>query len=120
MLPIWPISLPQQPLREGFSLRQSSNLLRSEGDSGIAKVRRRGAPRPVTFTCRFRMTDSQRETLAGFVSATLQDGALRFEMPHPVSGATVEVRIVPEGDALFSSVPRGLGWLVSMTFEVLP
>lgn len=120
-LPIWPVSLPQEPLRAGYTENYPSNLLRSEGSTGVAKVRRKGAPRPFSFTASFKVTAAQRVTLIQFVNVTLQEGALRFDYTHPVDGTAFEARIVPQGDNLFTLTPRkGSDFTTSLTFEVLP
>ena len=52
---IWPLTLPQLPLVSGYSESMPSNLIRSETDTGPAKVRRRGNAKPVTVQASYIM-----------------------------------------------------------------
>jgi len=119
-IPIWPTSLPQKPLFDGYREAIPNNVLRSESDAGFSKTRRKGATPPFRIEVSFNLTGAQRTTLYNFVSNTLLDGTLRFELAHFVDGNAVEMRIVGSGDDLVSITPYGLEWLASMKLEVLP
>lgn len=70
--------------------------MRSETDTGPAKVRRRftRAVRRVQVT--MALTAAQVETLDTFHTTTLADGSLKFELVHPRTGLTHEFRFVGE------------------------
>ena len=119
-LPVWPSTLPQDTLFDGYVENYPNNLLRSEGDSGFGKVRKKGATPPFRFTRNIIISRTQRATLQTFIQSTLNDGALRFEFSHPLDGGTIEMRIVPQGDYLYSVTPYGHNFRVSFDIEVLP
>lgn len=119
-IPVWPITLPTKPLIDGYREAYPNNLLRSDVDAGFGKVRNKGATPPFKFDATFEIDGTQRSTLYSFVQNTLYNGALRFQLAHPVDNTVVEMRIVGSGEDLFSLVAYGLHWTVSMKFEVLP
>lgn len=118
-IPRWPTTLPLRPLKAGFSEQYPNNLLRSDSEAGVTKVRRKGAAKPWLLTVPLSLTATQRQILISFVKDTLFDGALRFAFSHPVTDADVEVRIVP-GDGLFEISPAGLKYVTTIKLEVLP
>lgn len=89
----WPSTLPQAPLLSGFRETPPDNLLRTEMDVGPAKTRRRttSSPRPVEWPCL--MSLAQVNTFEAFYKNTIRGGALRFNITHPRTGASVEARI---------------------------
>jgi len=120
MSAVWPTSLPQIPLLNGFSNPYPNCLLTSSMDSGDDKTRRRG-PKPRQAEVMYSMTAAQVATLETFTSDTIADGAIWFDWPHPVNGA-VRAKIVPSSDQLFSKVPHGdsTSWLIGMTIKYWP
>ncbi len=117
---IWPASLPDSPLVDGFGETLGANILRTPTDSGPAKMRYRGQ-RPDKVQCAYLMTGAQVATLVTFTRDTLR-GVRRFGWPHPRRGVQVEARFVPqeEGD-LFSMVAVGPDvYHVGIALEVLP
>ena len=90
----WPSTFPQAPLLEGFKETPPDNLLRTEMDQGPAKARRRStsAVRPITWPTV--MTTSQVSAFEDFYTNTIKGGALRFNITHPRTNATVEARII--------------------------
>ena len=44
---VWPLSLPQSPIANGYKEDMPSNLIRSDAEYGPAKVRRRGGQNPL-------------------------------------------------------------------------
>lgn len=121
MIPIWPPSLPVNPLAEGYSEQMPDNTIRTSMDSGAAKVRRRGAARPWVMACPLLLTGAQRATLIDFITDSLRGGALRFSWAHPVTGAAIECRIKPSGESMCAFTPAGAAhWTTTLTLEVLP
>lgn len=116
---VWPGSLPQRPL-SSYSETSGAIVLRTQTDSGPAKMRRRGK-RPDTLNVQFDMSTAQCETLRVFTQNTLMATA-RFDFTHPRTLAVVEVRIVPQGDGQLFTLAYLLPeyWQVSLQFEVLP
>ena len=116
----WPASLPQKPLRDGFSEVGGVNVIRTPMDKGPARTRRLSRlVKPIQVT--FLMTKAQIVTLEDFVENTLF-GVRRFNFTHPRKLTAVEVRILPKegGESYSMSRISTDFWQVSMTFEVLP
>lgn len=114
----WPSSLPQNPER-GFSETGGASVLRSQTDTGPAKMRRRAAS-PATLSVSYLMTTAQVTTFESFVGSSLQY-VLRFNYTHPRTGNAVEVRIVPQGGNSYNIDYVAPGyWRVKMTLEILP
>ena len=116
----WPPSLPRWPNKDGYGESLRARLLRSPPDMGPAKQRYLGRL-PTVLRWTFDMHESQLETLRVFVFETLKCTA-RFDMTHPVTGAAMEVRLVPQDDGEMYAVSAlsGPNVAVSFTLEVLP
>lgn len=118
-IPTWPGGLPQNVRRE-YSEESGVLILQSPMDAGPAKMRRRGA-KPTMLNVGFFMTTAQVATLETFVTSTLR-GTKRFTFPHPRTGLSVEVRIVPGQDGQLYQVGYSTPgeFTVEMKLEVLP
>lgn len=120
-IPTWPTAggFPQS-VQKGYSENHGANIVRSPMDSGPAKQRYRGN-RPSTLTVSFIMTTAHVSTLETFIRDTLR-GTRRFAFTHPRTGATVEVRIVPQGSGdLYQLQYLAPGYYqTQLTLEVLP
>ena len=124
---IWPLTLPQMPLISGYSESMPSNLIRSETDTGPAKVRRRGNAKPVTVQASYIMNTEQMELLDTFMYETIGGGAVCFDWPRPRfksgDGKYVRARIVPSSNGLYDrSVVDSTTdfWNVTFTLEIFP
>ncbi len=115
-MPAWPATLPQRPLIEGFSEQPPNLVVRSQTDTGPAKVRRRATAGPTRMTLAFRMTADQLTAFRAFLHADLADRALSYSWTHPVTGQPGTFRIVDPP----SWEPMGLAWRVGLTLEMLP
>lgn len=120
--PIWPLDLPQRPLRSGYSDKLPNNQLRSEMDSGPDKVRGKGKAEAEVDTVTYVLRDSQRDLFKSFVRDTLQGGVLCFDWPHPTLRRYVRARLVASSDSLVSIQPYGntLAWQTTLTVEYWP
>lgn len=118
-VPPWHVDLPQVP-QKGFTETGGALIARTPMDSGPAKLRRRGKM-PSKLSLSFIMTNAQVAILESWVDNTIRATA-RFTFPHPRTGASVEVRIVPQGEGeLYTLTYLAPGyWTVATTFEVLP
>lgn len=121
-MPFWPTALPQAPLKDGYSDTAPDQLLRSDMESGPAKVRRRGTAKPHVAACTYVFTDEEATIFEDFALGTLAGGALAFDWWHPVLARYVRARLVPSGDGLFArSYWNGtLAWAYSLSFEYWP
>lgn len=126
----WPLALPQKPLADGYSETVPNTLLRSETDTGPAKVRRRGGAKPYTIKANYLLSTEQCEVLDSFLMDTLGGGARCFDWPRPMfhrnadgSFRRVRARIVPSQDGLYTkNFASGLvdRWNVTLTLEIFP
>jgi hypothetical protein len=120
-VPNWPTTgnFPQTP-QKGYTESMGANIIRSPMDSGPAKQRFRGN-KPQVLTVSFFLSQSQVDTLETFIVTTLK-GVRRFNFPHPRTGITKEMRVVPQQDGqLYSLDYLGPGYyMANLTFEVLP
>lgn len=112
------LSLPQVP-QKGFSENHGALVQRTSMDKGPAKMRYLGK-RPSQLNVSFIMTNAEVATLKNFVENTIR-GTIRFGFPHPRTNTIEEVRIIPQGDSLFTTSYLAPGyWTVSLQLEVLP
>ncbi len=122
-MPIWPLGLPQRPLRSNFKESMPSNLLTSSMGTGPAKIRRRGNAKPVPFSVTYALTDTQLAILDEFTDATIAGGAICFDFPHPRTGQYMRVRLSPQSeDALYDKQYFGktLRWQIQLKLEAFP
>jgi hypothetical protein len=115
----WPTNIPQVP-QKGFTETGGINILRTQTDTGPAKMRRRAAS-AANLSCQFLMTTAQVASFETFVHGTIK-GVLRFNFTHPRKLTEVEVRIVPQGSGdLYTIDYQAPGyWMVKVTMEILP
>lgn len=80
---VWPLTLPQFVLRDGFQEQAQKNVIKSEMDAGPPKRRRRFTKPLRTLQVRVHLTIAQSELLDEFFQQTLQGGSLPFDWVHP-------------------------------------
>ncbi len=124
MTAVWPISLPN-PLLNGLGEEPRSNTLRSEVDSGIAKLRRRFTVSPRGLDFNLSLTRDKVQTFDDFYSETLKDGTLTFEMFHPRLRTTATFRFkgVPKYvplTSMSSTASKDEYQINGVTLEVVP
>ena len=119
-IPTWPASLPQKPLRDGFEESLAINTIATPMDAGPGKTRRRSAAQ-APFPCTFVMTATQLAALETFIRDDLL-GVRRFNFPHPRTGSTIEVRVVPDESGRYysSSNAGGQYWHVGLSLVWVP
>jgi hypothetical protein len=114
---IWPSTLPQFALRDGYQSGTGDGRLRSDTDAGIAKVRRRFSyvPRPLSLSTL--MTNDQLDTFKTFYDDTLQGGVLPFQV---FSAEGADPIVVQFGQNAPTWVPNGIDWTVTLDLVILP
>lgn len=113
----WPGTLPSEPLL-AWSERFQNLALRSQTDTGPAKLRRRTTSGPRRIALPFALTDAQAAALDTFYHVTTQNGVLRFEWDHPRTGAAnQEFRFLEAPELVESN--RGL-FRTTLILELLP
>ena len=116
--PVWPASLPQDVLVEGYEETFPELALRTEMDAGPAKVRRRFTAGVRTLNVMSAMTRTQVATLDTFFATTTQGGALQFDWVHPRTGSAAALRFTRP--PMTAPEPGGQRWRVELELEVLP
>jgi hypothetical protein len=114
---VWPSTLPQFVLRDGYQSGTGDGRLRSQTDAGIAKLRRRFSAVPRPLSARAHLSASQLEVFKTFVHDTLKEGSLPFQLPSPEGGDPL---IVQFGQNMPTWVPQGVDWIVSLDLAILP
>lgn len=89
---IWPSTLPNYVLSDGYRYQQKSMLLRTEMDRGPAKVRRRSTFEPTIHIVRWLMNATELSALETWFENNLDAGVAPFQMAHPITGTTKRFR----------------------------
>lgn len=113
----WPASLPQTPLASGFSQSLANNVVRTEMDTGKAKVRRRFSAGVTPVQAALSLTGTQKDTLIAFYSSTLSDGADEFSWTDHLNGGTVSYRFVSPPQYSYESADL---WRTTLNLEIVP
>lgn len=126
---VWPPSLPQSPITNGYKESMPSNILRSDAEYGPAKVRRRGGSKPIVVSASYILSTEEVEILDNFVYESIGGGAVCFDWPRPRFSTAqdgtkyVRARIVPSSDGLYSKSNVGNTvdfWQVDLSLEIFP
>ena len=84
--PIWPTTLPQEPLVQGAREVLANNKVVSRTESGNTKKRRRFTSAPSTQNYTVFLDVDQANTLADFYEETTGFGSINFEWRNPRTG----------------------------------
>lgn len=114
---IWPPTLPDYLLKDGYSEMPPEVTLRTRMETGPAKVRRRAtnAVRPIRGTVR--LSAAQKALLDAFYVDTLVGGSLAFDWVHPVTRGAASFRFVTR--PTFTPA-AGTNWNAALDLEILP
>jgi hypothetical protein len=118
--PIFPDELSQAgPLNEPYSYAAGNTLVRTQMDSGAAKVRRKlSKPVDLISATYIFKDDAELKIFKDFVENTIHGGSLPFE--YAVCGGDyMLVRLVPEEAMLYTVVRQSNRWSVTITLEVI-
>ena len=116
-IPVWPSSLPQELITDGYGQQAPNTIIATQMDVGPGKRRRRTSAGVQPVQGQIVVTEAQLDTLRTFFRTSLGDGALRFSWADPVSGSPVEMRFTepPQWSARTSGI-----YTVSLALEILP
>lgn len=126
---VWPLSLPQSPIANGYKESMPSDIIRSDAEYGPAKVRRRGGSKPIVVSASYILSTEETEILDNFVYENIGGGAICFDWPRPRFSTTqngtryVRARIVPSSDGLYSKSNVGNTvdfWQIDLKLEIFP
>ncbi|MBE1208104.1 hypothetical protein [Aminobacter carboxidus] len=118
MVDVWPATLPQYLLADGYSEAQGDGRLRTQPDVGPPKVRLRSSAMPGPLQGRMMMSGAQRAILDNFVKTTLIKGTLPFTFPDPLTRDPILVRFAANLPVWTS--PGGDTFVASLDLEVMP
>lgn len=86
--PVWPESLPQWVLKDGFSLAQKDGRKRSQMDVGPSHVRRRFSAAVRPFSLQIIVDEGQSARFDRFWNEELSGGVLPFVKQDPIRHGT--------------------------------
>lgn len=117
MAAVWPPSLPQRQLVDGYEETLPNIVVRTQMEAGAAKVRRRYTAAVTPVRCNVVLTAAQAETLRTFFVDTVAGGALPFDWVNPLSNAAATYRFVEP--PRWSALKPGLV-MASLSLEIMP
>ncbi len=112
----WPATLPK-PLMAGFKETQAQNSIRSDMETGPAKVRRRTTANAGQMEFSLLLTSAQLDTLLGLFEDDLYSGSLAFTFTHPRTAESLSCRFLSPPTYVPAS---GSFYNASVSLEVLP
>lgn len=118
MVEVWPASLPDFVLREGFGEGFKKLAIRTLTDSGRAKRRKRFSDAPVPHTFPIEFSSDQLTTFQTFFNDTLGGGALSFTKTNPRTGVTDTFAFTASPDEATATGPDS--YIAILTLELLP
>lgn len=116
-MPSWPSTLPSAPLMERFRETAPDTVLRSQMETGPAKLRRRTTAGVREMKLSYLLSRAQVEALDGFYLGDLFGGALAFDFTHPRTGDGVSCRF--RAPPVYTPV-NGDYFRAALELEVLP
>lgn len=118
MAAVWPSSLPQVPLRSGYSLQYSEGRVITDMDQGPRRIRSVFPNQPQQFTVQFLLTPAQLEAFNTFWNGDLANGAIAVALPVMSAGgfAPVDVQILKRGAPAFDGANR---YTLALTVETV-
>lgn len=114
---LWPDTLPEAPLLDGFHEEAPDTAVRTSMEQGPAKVRRRTTAGVGRLEMRYLLSKAEVDALEGFYQDTLGGGALSFAYTHPRTGLSVTCRFA---EPPHYATTNGSYFLVALTLETLP
>jgi len=123
MAEAWPATVPDGFMESGYSYKAQSGVIRTNMDTGPAKVRRRFTAVPKNHKGNIILTKAQFATWESWFENVIIFGTLSFTMTNPHTAASMTVRLViPSSGEAYSIAPEaGTGNVIlSLEVEVLP
>jgi len=113
----WPTTLPAAPLAEGFNEMMPDVVLRTDMDTGPAKLRRRTTAEVSALQVAYLLSATETALLDDFYMNTLGGGTLSFNYTHPRTAEAVTCRFArPPSYA----TENGEIFQAQLVLEVLP
>lgn len=116
--PVFPAALPK-PSMQSYGYTPGNNLLRTEMDTGAARVRRRFIAVPTEVSVQWSFTQAEFATFEAFYRNGIYDGAAWFTMPI-VKGDGEVMRLARFKEPYKAATEaREHLWSVTATLEVM-
>ncbi len=112
----WPPGLPQKPLL-GWSEKLPEATIRTDTDSGPAKLRRRFTAATRDVSLPMALTETEATILDDFYVDDAKMGSLRFDWTHPRTGVATEFRFREPPN--LTEPANGL-YNVTLALEIMP
>jgi hypothetical protein len=112
----WPVTIPQDFLREGFSRTPQPNVISFGTEVGEGKARRRSTARVKVHTASMQLTLEQAQSFEAWFEDDLKDGALSFQMADPFKGDFGNWKFDTATPHTLRELAEDL-WLLSMTIR---
>jgi hypothetical protein len=113
----WPVTLPQEPIMDGYQESLGNVLLRTNMDVGPAKVRRRSAIRNDPITLFLKLTTAELAIFKDFCITSLHNCLDTIQWVHPITGTSIDLRFTTP--PVWEPAEAGV-WNVTMQLEVMP
>jgi len=113
----WPAELPCALRGKGRA--PQPNVIAFGTEVGPGKLRRRSTARVKRMPISFLLTRTQVAAFERFFEDDLEDGALPFAMPDPITGDAASWRFDPEGPYSLDERPSGK-WSLSANLMQVP
>lgn len=91
-MPVWPTTLPDYVLENGYQEQFPKNTVETDMESGPIKIRRRFTKVFRKFQVAMVMTASQASTFEIFYYTTCGSGSVSFDWVHPRTRAAMTMR----------------------------
>lgn len=95
---VWPETLPQSPLLDGWQETLADNVLRTAMEQGPPKLRRRGSAASGKMTVHFLLSGADCALLDDFYQTALAGGIKPFGFTHPRRAVVVACRFAAPPD----------------------
>lgn len=117
-LPVWPQSLPQSPLINGYGIEAGSGIIRTQMESGVARTRVRSRDPLARVELTFIMTASALEIYKSWRRTRIGSGSGWFQIPINTGALSARVVVARETGA-FKCRPAGTvrNWYVTIPIE---
>jgi hypothetical protein len=113
--PIWPITVPSEPLQGSYAEKFTPKLSIFQPDVGPPTTLRKTTLRSAALECSFRMTGAELDLFLDFFHEDLEGGALTFVWTNPVYGQPLRYRFDPASPPQWEARGAGTG---GITFHV--
>lgn len=102
---VWPASLPQKVLRNGFAETSSPNVISTSLEVGPPQTRPRGTFQGKSYACTIRLTIAEKIVFENFYQNTTLSGTQVFEFPDFYEeDVIIEVKFNAENPPSVSSI----------------